>query len=127
MREFIIELDKLTPSNNKLKRMHWAAYKRLKKEFLDLLCITLPHDQRTFLRPGTQITITRYGIRQLDKDNLYGGCKPLIDCLQPWPQGIGLITDDDPDTVTIRVKQEKVTKKKDQKVEIHFKEVPEDG
>lgn len=122
MREFIIELRLLTPSNNKIKRMHWAAYKRLKRQFLDLLFYTVPRDQRCPLRPGAHITITRYGIRQLDKDNLYGGCKPLIDCLQPWPQGIGLITDDNPDTVTITCLQEKVGKKAEQKMVIEFKE-----
>lgn len=56
----------------------------------------------------TIVCITRYGVRLLDTDNAYGGCKPLIDALRY----AGHIRDDDPASIQLIVTQKKV--KKDQ-------------
>lgn len=62
---------------------------------------------------GTQrfsLRIIRCSIRLLDLDNLYGGCKPLIDQLCE----AGLIPDDDPNSIELKVEQIKVKTKKEE-------------
>ena len=56
--------------------------------------------------PRTSLRITRRAGRLLDADNLAGGCKPLIDALRY----AGIIQDDDPETIEITFRQEKVAK-----------------
>ena len=53
------------------------------------------------------VCITRYACRLLDADNFAGGCKPLIDQLRY----AALIPDDDPASVELQFRQEKVAKK----------------
>lgn len=53
------------------------------------------------------VRITRHACRLLDADNFAGGCKPLIDQLRY----AALIPDDDPASVELQFRQEKVTKK----------------
>jgi hypothetical protein len=59
-------------------------------------------------RPArTTLVITRSACALLDADNFAGGCKPLIDQLRYAK----LIDDDDPETVEILFRQEKVRTK----------------
>lgn len=53
------------------------------------------------------VRITRHACRLLDADNFAGGCKPLIDQLRY----AALIPDDDPQSVELQFRQEKVAKK----------------
>jgi hypothetical protein len=53
------------------------------------------------------LRITRHACRLLDADNFAGGCKPLIDQIRY----AALIPDDDPASVELQFRQEKVTKK----------------
>lgn len=63
------------------------------------------------------LCITRRSTRLLDADNLAGGCKPLIDQLRYAK----LIPDDDPASVEILFRQQKVATKQEEgtEVEIH--------
>jgi len=62
-------------------------------------------DPREKARPRRiALRITRRASRLLDADNFAGGCKPLIDQLRY----AGLIANDDPETVEITFRQEKV-------------------
>lgn len=54
------------------------------------------------------VEITRYACRQLDYDNLVGGCKPLIDQLRYG----GIIPDDREKDIKLTVEQFQVAKKK---------------
>ena len=65
--------------------------------------------------PKARITIERHSAGVLDVDNLYGGCKPLIDVLKPMdpkrnPFGLGIILDDKPDNLELIVRQVKSTR-----------------
>ena len=63
---------------------------------------------RKTTRPGrVTLRITRHACRLLDADNFAGGCKPLIDQLRY----AALIPDDDPASVELQFRQEKVAKK----------------
>lgn len=87
------------PSNNELKRMHWAKYRRIRESFAWVL-------QRELIRTGfpclpcqapkMRVLITIHShvarARRLDSDNLWGGCKPLIDAMRD----AGLIRNDSP-------------------------------
>jgi len=53
------------------------------------------------------LRITRHARRLLDADNFAGGCKPLIDQIRY----AALIPDDDPASVELQFRQEKVAKK----------------
>lgn len=53
------------------------------------------------------VRITRFASRMLDKDNLYGGAKPICDALRY----AGYIKDDDPNSIELIVRQSKCTRK----------------
>lgn len=77
------------------------------------------------LEPKIDLKITRfYGYRKraLDKDNLYGACKPLIDAMR----GYKIIPDDTPKHINLYVDQEK-SPDKSTFVKIEAKEVEEEG
>lgn len=54
--------------------------------------------------PRIVVCITRCGTRLLDKDNLYGGAKPICDALRYQK----LIPEDDPESIHLIVQQRKV-------------------
>jgi hypothetical protein len=54
--------------------------------------------------PRIEVRITRCGIKLLDKDNLYGGAKPICDALRYEK----LIPEDDPESINLIVQQRKV-------------------
>jgi Holliday junction resolvase RusA-like endonuclease len=110
----------LPPSLN--KRIHYREKKRLRDgytwEFIS--------QRNRFHWPASPVAkcvmvITRFGVRQLDRDNLYGSMKLPIDGLR----AAGIIEDDTEEHIDLTVKQERVSSWKDQRVEIAITEVKE--
>jgi Holliday junction resolvase RusA-like endonuclease len=60
------------------------------------------------------VLITYYTCYPMDRDNLYASAKPIIDGLTE----AGIIHDDTEDDITLKVVQEKISKKVDQYVKI---------
>ncbi len=85
-----------SPSLNVTLRMHGFAMSKLKKRWgaLLLLAGANKHPPATGRR---RVTLARYGKRQLDTDNLYGGGKMIVDELRRYK----LIVDDDPKHVEL--------------------------
>jgi len=104
----MLELVKKIQSNNVSLRQHWAVRRRDKKEWALLIRnqMRLRKIKKARAKKYTLMIIS-YRKRLLDKDNLYGGsCKQLIDaCVEE-----GLIFDDNPDFVDLKVEQYKSKK-----------------
>ena len=94
-----IELPERTPSLNQWQRWHWAKRSRYKsklaREVAKRACGSKIDTAPVY------ITITRHSSRQLDVDNLIGGCKALVDALTTN----GFIVDDSPEWVVIEYRQ----------------------
>ena len=92
-------------SGNKTIRNHWAVNRRNKQEWCLLIRnqMRLRKVKKASENDKYTLMIISYRKRFLDKDNLYTGCKGLIDaCVME-----GLIYDDNPDCVDLRVEQYK--------------------
>jgi len=97
-----------TPSLNRWQRLHWRARQRARVEW-----IWLVREQVALRRwepctdCRTAVSITRYSpgnavtSRLLDRDNLWGGVKVLVDALVVCE----LIPDDDDDAIVLTVGQ----------------------
>lgn len=68
------------------------------------------------------VFITYYTCHPMDRDNLYGSAKPVIDGLTE----AGIIRDDTEDDITLKVIQKRISTKKEQRVEIKVWEPGED-
>lgn len=68
-------------------------------------------------RPRHHVRIKSSRVRLLDVDNLYGGCKHLIDSLRLT----GIIPDDDPASITLEVTQEKIKGYANEQTEVEVK------
>ena len=83
--------------------MHWAVRKkRLEEVTLEVLALT--RHRLDFRRPpgaSARVTIERVSPRLLDRDNLYGGAKLLIDAMKR----LDLIRDDSDRWVDLVVTQ----------------------
>ena len=102
-------MDFLIPSANELNQMFWATRHRMKERLGWVLRSAL--NRQEAIPPATakrKLTIIRVGKRSLDKDNLYAGCKMLIDCITQ----ARLLVDDSPTWVDLEVDQEKCGKTK---------------
>ena len=100
----ILELPIKIKSLNITSRMHWAAKKRDKQMY----ALLVRHQMRRRKIPPAKktkhtLTIISYRKRLLDKDNLYGGCKQLIDAMCDEK----LIYDDSPEYLDLKVEQYK--------------------
>lgn len=126
-----IRIEKLIPTGNVLKRMHFRVYAKLMETLFwqvraadGFVDIAQPKGRRW-------LVVLRYTPRTPDKENTYFAAKPLIDILrpmkitsgiygpktkkagQPWRKeqiGHGLILEDDPDHLTYWVKTKKLQK-----------------
>jgi hypothetical protein len=95
---YSLRLGAASPSNNVIKGLHFHAYRKLRQDYqaevLALLGGKAP--QRAIETSG--LVVLRHCVGSLDYDNLYGGLKPLLDCLVQAsarnPSGLGLIVDD---------------------------------
>tara|TARA_R100000081_G_scaffold91805_1_gene71032 strand:+ start:482 stop:799 length:318 start_codon:yes stop_codon:yes gene_type:complete len=67
--------------------------------------------------PKYRVRIRSYRVRQLDLDNLYGGVKYFVDTLRYAE----IIPDDDPESISLEVSQEKVKSYKNEKTELEVK------
>jgi hypothetical protein len=90
-----------TPSLNVIKGMHFGAYKRVRESWLMEVFVALNGRRPKVAIERAFLTIERFGANgELDWDNIYGGLKPLMDCLvlpsRRNPSGFGLIVDDKP-------------------------------
>lgn len=92
-----------TPSLNTTNRLHWTARRRLRAHWRRLVwvaLVTAGGAQWSRVAPSyALVRIERFGKRVLDRDNLYGGCKTLIDALKDFH----LILDDSPDHIHLDV------------------------
>lgn len=88
--------------------MHYRARARAKAELVQI--VTLERKAAGVLTAvggeKRKVHITRYGVRRLDADNLYGGAKILVDALR----AAGVIWEDDPDHLDLRITQAKTTR-----------------
>ena len=102
-------------SLNKTLRQHWGAKSRTKKEYKVLIRnqMRLNRIKKTDVGVKWNVTITSYRKKLLDKDNLIGGAKSLLDSLCDE----GFIFDDTPDMVNVRYYQ-KISKSKECYTEI---------
>jgi hypothetical protein len=104
----IPDYDLISP--NRLLRMKWFVRDRFKNEAIERLVIYgSPYPQ--FAGKVRMVIARMYGKRQrdLDTDNLYGGCKLLIDAMK-MPKGrslncLSIIREDNPAMLDLRVVQ----------------------
>lgn len=102
-----IEIPLPTPSLNKLQRMHFHARKRLRDSYERIFRARTTSLTRALPSQFRRVKIVRYGPRQLDHDNLVGGCKPVLDALKR----AGLIWDDSPAFLAVDYRQLKAAPK----------------
>ena len=94
-------------SGNKIIRNHWAVNARNKQEWCVLVRNQMRLKKVVKAKENEKYTlmIISYRKRLLDKDNLYTGCKSLLDaCVIE-----DLIWDDNPDCIDLKVQQYKST------------------
>jgi len=88
-----------TPSSNQWVWKHWSAYRDIKKDWLKRLHAASVHHCGLGLFgksiENASLTIERFGLRELDEDNLKGGVKPVIDSLIQ----LGFLANDTPDVI----------------------------
>lgn len=103
---FVIDIPERTPTNNIWLKVHHMARGKYKKK-LALLVWAACRPPRTPLA-RCRVTIERTSTQAPDRDNLYGGVKPLLDVLQPasrrHPQGLGFFLDDSDDCIELTVR-----------------------
>ena len=91
---------------NKLMRMHWAVRKKAYKNLLHMIMVYGDKPLPQF-ESQVEIKIIRmWGKRKraFDIDNLYGGCKFILDALKA-KGGLGIIQDDSPKHAVLIVEQ----------------------
>lgn len=98
---YTLELPGETPSNNEIKGMHFHVYKKTRKGWQDKVLAALGGKLPDKPLENAYLEVDRHCAGGgLDWDNAYGGLKPLLDCLVAQskrnPDGLGLITDDNP-------------------------------
>ncbi|MBT8454160.1 MAG: hypothetical protein KJO40_19510 [Deltaproteobacteria bacterium] len=103
----LITVDRLTPSQNELRRKYKNrhAYARLRNEFCDWIMVGMANGGIPRAVGRRRLVITRYAKSKrylLDRGNLVGGCKPLLDAAIIR----GLITDDTEDALDDHYRQE---------------------
>lgn len=101
-------------SPNKLLRMKWFRQKKEKELAMTLIGL-YGRPCPVFDCPVAMVIVRRFGKRQrpLDTDNLYGGCKLLIDAMKAPKgrsrRGLSILMDDDPRSLDLWVTQCKNT------------------
>lgn len=111
------------PYNMANKRMHWAAKSKWTNAWKDEVTGRVMEARRKFGKLPLKmphITIHLYAVVQFDYDGAYVAVKPVLDGLKMGYAGV--IEDDSPKFITLEVKQIKVGKKVDERVEIEFEE-----
>ena len=96
-----LEIPARTPTLNVWQRWHWRERNKYKKALtaeVGWLVVSWP---KAAVKRYVVIT-RRYATNQADKDNIAGGCKPLVDALVKG----GVLVDDSPRWCEIEYKQE---------------------
>ncbi len=102
---FVIDIPERMPTRNGWQQAHHMARGKFKKRRARSggAACRPPRQPQTHCR----VLIERYSTQAPDKDNLYGGMKPLLDVLQPvskrHPQGLGFFADDSTDCIDLTV------------------------
>jgi len=100
-----IRIEAVPPSANKLKKMHFGETRKRRKAFFLKLLLGLADIGITppFAAPKMRVQINVYSkgarARRLDTDNLWGGCKTMIDAMRD----VGLIRNDSPKWLDLSV------------------------
>lgn len=114
MKKIHLVIDRKIESNNKFTTSHWRVYHRYSKLwFEEVGWELLKFGYLSPVKTKKKVKIVSHRSRLLDKDNLYGGAKATIDALKNH----GLIKDDSPKWITLKITQEKV-KRVDERTEI---------
>jgi len=99
-----IVIEGVTPSLNKYLGMHWAQRRKLRPQYAWAVRVAMLEagwaeegDLYPELTPKMKVQITSHRKALLDRDNLVGGAKPLIDALKD----VHAIRDDSPAWVSI--------------------------
>lgn len=107
----IFTLPFATESLNVRDRKHWSQRSRDKRDMSQEVMIAMG-GPRHFPRPPlgrVKVTVVRCSAGRLDADNLAASVKGLLDSLcvksRLHPAGLGIITDDGPDYLTLDVRQ----------------------
>ena len=116
------EIDEPTPLLNKWQRWHWGQRKKYSERLSKLI--------RSVVRPPREpieecvIVIERHSSGLPDWDGLYGGMKPLLDCMvrktDKNPHGLGIIEDDNPHVVKMLQCVPKKAKQKQGKTNVRI-------
>ena len=118
MEEINVTIKTLTPSLNKLLRMHWAERKKQKDDLAWEVYAELekrnPGYEVMLIPQKARLEITSYRKSFLDKDNFIGGLKQLVDVIKE----LRLIYDDSPEYITLKAEQRIEKKRKKQRTEI---------
>lgn len=95
----IMEAYKLVNGKDGLKRMHYQAYKRYRDGWAWKIRAGYGTENKPPIKKCL-IVVKRFSANLPDWDGLYGGVKPLLDCLnrpsKSNPSGLGIIWDDSP-------------------------------
>lgn len=94
----------------RFKRKSSQSERTAKPKQVEKEKIERPHTTRSYVR------IKSFRTRLLDKDNLYGGVKPVCDGLRYS----GIIEDDNSNTIDLVVSQHKVKTRKEERTEIEI-------
>ena len=113
------EIDRLTPSQNELARRYRNrhAYAKLRTEFELWIMAGMANGRIPKATGRRKLTITRYAKSKrylLDRGNLVGGCKPLLDAAIQ----MGLIMDDKEELLDDHYEQEVCAKRPRTEVEV---------
>jgi Holliday junction resolvase RusA-like endonuclease len=95
-------IPKKIESQNKFQYSHWIKYKRHKDTWFRAVWDAITDEQRD--SHGDQkkrVEVVSYRTRLLDRGNLVGGAKPVLDALKHF----GLIRDDSPKWIEDIVRQ----------------------
>lgn len=85
-----LTVNAIPPSGNKLKRMHWARYSQLMRDWYGLIRVSPAFVFIPKAVGKRWVGITRVSARELDRDNLWASVKPVVDVLRPakFEQGV---------------------------------------
>ena len=107
-----IYIPKITPSLNEVLRRHWSINYAEKRSWIGWITVLVGVPACQYRR----IIITRVATRDLDPDNLAGGCKSLLDAIRD----VGLILDDDAKSVSVEYRQRRPRDGEETGTELEF-------
>lgn len=97
---YAFEYSSESPSNNTVREMHFAPYKKLREAWSYRTLAMLGGKRPSEPLNQVGLLIVRFSSSELDWDNAYGGLKPILDgmvCATARnPSGLGLFRDDSP-------------------------------